>query len=115
MLRDGTGDGDNSSIRIQKLPEVDEERAVGLKEVVVDSIDQFSNALKSAYEKRKVAATGRNANSSRSHGVIQVILKSEKFESHLMMLDLAGAENATDHVDVDAIRKTEMAKINKVS
>lgn len=90
-----------------------------LKEVSIQSMDEFRKIFASAIKRRKVGATKRNQSSSRSHAVTRVILKGERngkqFRSNLTIFDLAGAENAGDHMNEGdtAKRSVEMANINK--
>lgn len=96
-----------------------ENRLTNSKEVCIQSIDQFKDVFESANKRRKVAATQRNNGSSRSHAVIQVTLKgrknNKKFESNLLICDLAGSENAGDHLTggQPTMRSMEMNNINK--
>lgn len=96
-----------------------ENRMTNLKESGIQSVDQFNKIFSSVIKRRKVAATQRNQGSSRSHAVVQINLKGQQndraFESNLLILDLAGAENAGDHMNdgETSKRSTEMANINK--
>lgn len=97
------------------------ERVSNLKEVQIQSIEQFQEAFKSANERRATAETLRNQDSSRSHAVIQISLKglscekNKQIESNIILLDFAGCENSNDHL-VDnngSKRSAEMSNINK--
>lgn len=96
-----------------------ENHLINLKVINIRSMDQFKKASESANNCRKVAATKRNDGSSRSHAIVLIrlsgIFNQKSFESSLMLLDLAGAENANDHLnDYDeGKRAAEMSKINK--
>lgn len=92
-----------------------------LTEVCIETMDQFRELSASANRRRKVAATERNCDSSRSHVVVQFKLNGSfndnSFESTVMLFDLAGAENANDHLESDENsqqqRVGEMKKINQ--
>lgn len=118
LLQNETETNNNPSIKLQKsIMGDDYERVVGLKVVPVESTNEFLCHLKTANQNQKVAATDRNAKSSRSYGVIQLILNGlynqVNFESTLMLLDLAGAEKATDHGNNGIDRSAETSDINK--
>lgn len=94
-------------------------RVKNLKEVHIQSIEQFQKMFSSANANRKVAETNRNSSSSRSHAAIQVRLNrvngNQNVESNLIFFDLAGNENANDHSNGDSKEKRsgEMSYINK--
>lgn len=91
----------------------------GSEWVCIKSLDDFMQAFASAKKRRKVAATQRNGDSSRSHAIVQFNLKGKRndkiFESNLLIIDLAGAENANDHLSTGdtATRSKEMNSINQ--
>lgn len=93
-------------------------RVKNLKEVHIQSIDQFQEVFASANANRKVAATNRNNYSSRSHAAIQVrlncVINNKNVESNLILFDMAGSENAVDHSDGSSKEKRseEMSNIN---
>lgn len=90
-----------------------------LNEFHIQTMDDFKENFKSAIKRRNVAPTQRNHGSSRSHAAVQVNLKGKRngkaFESNLLICDLAGAENADDHLNIGETsqRATEMSNINK--
>lgn len=94
-------------------------RVTNLVEHHIQSADQFNKILAIANGNRTIAATQRNQGSSRSHGVVQVRLNGSQnnkpFESYFILLDLAGVENANDHLDEieKSKRAVEMSNINK--
>lgn len=92
------------------------QRAVNLKEVAICDLQEFSENLARANQRRNVSATDRNPNSSRSHAVIQITLtENDAITSNIMFLDLAGSESSNDHMDgTDKnTRLSEMSNINK--
>lgn len=68
----------------------------GLAEIEVNSIDKFHEIFNSALQRRKVACTGLNDMSSRSHGVLVITVSTPSHESannvtgKLNLIDLAG-------------------------
>lgn len=69
----------------------------GLAQIEVDSIDKFDEIFNSALQRRKVACTGLNDVSSRSHGVLVITVSSPSYElgknnvtGKLNLIDLAG-------------------------
>lgn len=95
------------------------DRISNLKEVVIESIEQFKELSKIVNDRRKIASTQRNFGSSRSHAIVHLrlngTLDEKRFQSTFMLFDLAGTENANDHfngADRDQ-RTTEMTNINR--
>lgn len=92
---------------------------VNLTRQIIQSKDQIDSILTKANSNRIIAATGRNQGSSRSHAVVQLTINGvrndKSFESRLMLLDLAGAENLNDHLNGNdkTKRAAEMSNINK--
>lgn len=113
----------NASTTESKSNAICDGKVTNLHSIDIASADHFNATLKKIIERRKMSATSRNSGSSRSHAVIQLELKGEYannmkkqvFESNIMFLDLAGSENANDHLDdiESGKRKIEMANINK--
>ena len=64
---------------------------------------------------RTVGVTGANADSSRSHGIIQIKIKdsNNKDFGKISFIDLAGSERAADTIDVNKQTKFDGAEINK--
>lgn len=92
------------------------ERVTNLKEVQISNRQEFCEILAKVNQRRKVSATDRNLQSSRSHAVIQISLRtSGTVASNIMFLDLAGSENLNDHSNSndDNNRVLEMRNINK--
>ena len=97
-------------------------KVTNLETVEIKTASQFNEILRNVDSRRKKSETTRNSCSSRSHGVIQIEVKgkfvnneSKRVESNIMFLDLAGCENANDHLHNTnrGTTQTEMAKINK--
>ena len=64
---------------------------------------------------RTVGITGANADSSRSHGIIQIKIKDYNMKDYgkISFIDLAGSERAADTIDVNKQTKFDGAEINK--
>lgn len=74
------------------------------------------NLIDSGLTLRAVGATGANADSSRSHAILQIALKytkSGKEYSRISFIDLAGSERASDVQNSDRQTRMEGAEINK--
>lgn len=92
-----------------------------LRAIGIASAAQFNKTLIKAIEGRKKSETARNPNSSRSHAVIQIEIEgkfankeNQIIHSNLLFLDLAGCENADDHLESGrSVTQTEMTNINK--
>lgn len=61
-----------------------------------------------------MGATGANADSSRSHAILQIALKApnKKVHGKISFIDLAGAERASDVQNTDRQTRMEGAEIN---
>lgn len=88
---------------------------VNLTERQVVSLDQLMVVIEYGLKARTVGVTGANADSSRSHGILQICLKEKNGENHggkITFIDLAGSERAAD-VGNDKQTKVDGAEINK--
>ena len=106
-------------------------RIQGLEERLVVSADEFVDVIEYGHTIRSTAATGVNADSSRSHAILQVTLRDEsgggqrkrskgggggnggRVHGKFSFIDLAGSERARDTTDNDRQRRIEGAEINK--
>ncbi|KAL7136456.1 hypothetical protein ABFS83_10G032100 [Erythranthe nasuta] len=91
----------------------------GLAQTEVSSIDRFNEIFASAIQRRKVAHTGLNDVSSRSHGVLGITISTPCHDSvgnaivgKLNLIDLAGNEDNKRTCN-EGIRLQESAKINQ--
>ncbi|XP_051130448.1 kinesin-like protein KIN-10B [Andrographis paniculata] len=91
----------------------------GLGQVEVDTIAKFNQVFSSAIQRRKVAHTGLNDTSSRSHGVLLINISTPSHDkaSHVItgklnLIDLAGNEDNRKSCN-EGIRLQESAKINQ--
>lgn len=88
---------------------------VNLTERQVVSLDQLMIVIEYGLKARTVGVTGANADSSRSHGILQIQIKEKNGENHggkITFIDLAGSERAAD-VGNDKQTKVDGAEINK--
>lgn len=88
----------------------------GLKEQLVQNSDQVGRILDIGLASRSVGVTGANSNSSRSHAILQISLKSAELNEVYGMftfIDLAGSEKGSDRKEVSKETKLEGAEINK--
>lgn len=90
---------------------------VGLKERQVDTDEQFLATIDEALKVRSTGSTGANADSSRSHAVLQIALRpraaQKKLHGKFSFIDLAGSERGSDSTDSDKQTRLEGADINK--
>ena len=88
---------------------------IGLTEKYVENLDEMMKYIEQGLSYRVVGITGANADSSRSHGIIQIVIKDEKQKPYgkISFIDLAGSERATDTIDTNKQTKFDGAEINK--
>lgn len=92
-------------------------RALGLKEVTVESPEELIECIQTGDALRRTEGTEFNSNSSRSHAVVQITIESSPKRpgtiapraSTLYLCDLAGSERAASQTE----RRKEGAYINK--
>ncbi|CAL6049878.1 Kinesin-like_protein [Hexamita inflata] len=87
----------------------------GIYEQEITNIQELLNCIDSGLQSRSVGATGANADSSRSHAILQIQLKAPNKTTHgkISFIDLAGAERASDVQNTDRQTRMEGAEINK--
>lgn len=90
----------------------------GLAQVEVNSMSSFHEIFSCALQRRKIARTGLNDVSSRSHGVLVITISTPSLDSvgnmitgKLNLIDLAGNEDNRRTCN-DGIRLQESSKIN---
>lgn len=88
---------------------------VGLTEKHVTDMSMLMNIIERGLRGRTVGVTGANADSSRSHGIIQICIKnsSNKIHGKISFIDLAGSERAADTIDTNKQTRLDGAEINK--
>ncbi|PKA63236.1 putative 125 kDa kinesin-related protein [Apostasia shenzhenica] len=84
----------------------------GLSWVHVNSMDEFNKAFSTCVQRRKVAHTGLNDVSSRSHAVLSIAVRNSGVKGKLNLIDLAGNEDNRRTCN-EGIRLQESAKINQ--
>ncbi|XP_021490118.1 kinesin-like protein KIF24 isoform X1 [Meriones unguiculatus] len=87
----------------------------GLQELQVDSVEPLLQVILKGSKERSTGATGVNADSSRSHAIIQIQIKDSAKSTfgRISFIDLAGSERAADARDSDRQTKMEGAEINQ--
>jgi kinesin family protein 2/24 len=75
----------------------------GLKEVPVQSVSELMKMFELGANGRTTGQTGANNTSSRSHAILQIVLKDENDRNHgkFSFIDLAGSERGQDRGDAD--------------
>jgi kinesin family protein 2/24 len=89
---------------------------VGLTETIVDSVDGVMQVIGNGLRVRTSGVTGANADSSRSHAILQLTLRNKydgKTIGKMSFIDLAGSERGADTVDNNKQTREEGAEINK--
>ena len=88
---------------------------VGLVEKNAKNINELMSLIDYGLNFRKVGITGANLDSSRSHAILQITLKTVDKEvySKISFIDLAGSERAVDTIDTNKQNKIDGAEINK--
>ena len=93
----------------------------GLTEVPVHSVEGAMRLVRKALRQRTVRSTDMNARSSRSHGVLQLLLEQSSADAaapvlraRLSLVDLAGSERVSGEraLNLDRQHMREMASIN---
>lgn len=89
---------------------------VGLTEVPVEDASAMLALIEQAGAQRATGATSANDVSSRSHAILQVVLRragTGEAAGRLNLVDLAGSERACDSTSCDRQTRVEGADINK--
>lgn len=89
---------------------------VGLTEKVVDSVEEVLTLIQRGNSARTSGQTSANSNSSRSHAVFQIIVRtpgSHKVHGKFSLIDLAGNERGADTSSANRQTRIEGAEINK--
>ncbi|KAF8105071.1 hypothetical protein N665_0163s0042 [Sinapis alba] len=85
----------------------------GLSSIPVNSMSEFHQAYSRGVQRRKVAQTGSNDVSSRSHGVLVIsVVSAGGVTGKINLIDLAGNED-NRRTGNEGIRLQESAKINQ--
>jgi len=89
---------------------------VGLTETIVNSVEGVMAVIGEGLRVRSSGVTGANADSSRSHAILQLSLTRQydsKLLSKMCFIDLAGSERGADTTDNNKQTRGEGAEINK--
>ncbi|KAF6176330.1 hypothetical protein GIB67_011119 [Kingdonia uniflora] len=95
---------------------------VGLQEFKVSNVDTIRDLIEKGNASRSIGTTGANEESSRSHAILQLVIKRSADGSEskparvvgkLSFIDLAGSERGADTTDNDKQTRMEGAEINK--
>jgi kinesin family protein 2/24 len=82
--------------------------------VDVDSVEKIMMTLESGLSLRQCGVTGANAESSRSHAILQLQFKhNNKLFSKMSFIDLAGSERGADTNKNEKKTQKDGAEINK--
>nr|XP_018682614.1 PREDICTED: kinesin-like protein KIN-10C [Musa acuminata subsp. malaccensis] len=87
-------------------------RLKGLSWAQIRSMDEFHEVFDTGVQRRKVARTGLNDVSSRSHAVLAIAVTNGAVKGKLNLIDLAGNEDNRRTCN-EGIRLQESAKINQ--
>ncbi|KAF9584838.1 Kinesin-like protein kif24 [Lunasporangiospora selenospora] len=88
----------------------------GLKEYEIVNVQGLMQVFEYGNSARSTGSTNANADSSRSHAIMQIVLKNrsnKSVEGKLSFIDLAGSERGADRGDTDVKTRMEGAEINK--
>lgn len=87
---------------------------VGITEIAVTSLEHLQQIMQEALNTRSTGSTAANSTSSRSHAILQFILRKQTtIQGKFSFIDLAGSERGSDRANVDKQTKLEGAEINK--
>uniref|UniRef100_A0A6P7GYZ4 Kinesin-like protein Klp10A n=1 Tax=Diabrotica virgifera virgifera TaxID=50390 RepID=A0A6P7GYZ4_DIAVI len=92
-------------------------QVVGLEEKVVNNVQEVLGFIQKGNQARTSGQTFANNNSSRSHAVFQIYLRSNnnmsKIHGKFSLIDLAGNERGADTSSANRQTRMEGAEINK--
>ena len=90
---------------------------VGITEMPVTQVEEIMTVIGAGLNVRTSGVTGANADSSRSHAILQLELKHkdnlEKSVGKMSFIDLAGSERGADTIDQNRQTRLDGAEINK--
>jgi pSer/pThr/pTyr-binding forkhead associated (FHA) protein len=90
----------------------------GLTEFAMESVEEVLSMINEGNNVRRTGATSANDTSSRSHAIMQFVLRKKgRYKNpvvgKLSIIDLAGSERGKDTAAMDRRRRMEGAEINK--
>ncbi|XP_022901240.1 kinesin-like protein Klp10A isoform X7 [Onthophagus taurus] len=108
----------NNKLKLRILEDGKQQvQVVGLTEKIVSSVDEVLKLIQKGNQARTSGQTSANSNSSRSHAVFQIILRSQssmsKIHGKFSLIDLAGNERGADTSSANRETRMEGAEINK--
>lgn len=87
---------------------------VGLKSTRVDNVQRLMELIELGMNSRTTGSTGANDDSSRSHAVMDIMLRrGREVVGKMSFIDLAGSERGADVKDTDKQTRLDGAEINK--
>lgn len=108
----------NNKAKLRVLEDAHQQvQIVGLKEEIVESVDDVLQLINTGNTIRTSGQTSANNHSSRSHAVFQIILrynrKQRTVKGKFSLIDLAGNERGADTSSANRQTRMEGAEINK--
>lgn len=90
-------------------------KIMGLTEAQITSVDETMEVIDFGLSSRMTGTTAANADSSRSHAVLQISIKQDngKLFGKMSFIDLAGSERGADAFDSKKETRMDGAEINK--
>lgn len=83
---------------------------IGMEEKLISSAEEFLDVIEYGSNFRVTSQNATNADSSRSHAILQISLKEgKKIFSKISFIDLAGNERGADHMDQNKQTKIDGA------
>ena len=87
---------------------------MGLKEDLINTPEEFMKVIEYGSNFRVTSQNSTNADSSRSHAILQICLKEgKKIYGKISFIDLAGCERGADHMDQNKQTRIDGAEISK--
>ena len=87
---------------------------IGLTEKTITEVDEIMKYIQDGIKSRTSGQTGANAESSRSHAILQMTIKHYgKIFGKINFIDLAGSERGADTMNTNKQTKMDGAEINK--
>lgn len=87
---------------------------IGANRIKVTATEEIMQVIQKGLHSRSSGTTGANAESSRSHAILQMtLMHNDKPYSSMSFIDLAGSERGADTIDTNKKTKVDGAEINK--
>lgn len=90
-------------------------KIMGLNEAPCTTVEELMQVINYGLTERTTGSTAANADSSRSHAIMQIILRNpqNKVSGKMSFIDLAGSERGADTADAHKKVRQDGAEINK--